>query len=395
MSNLFDYLQWRGDLRFYQDPVNDIDVLIFALLSYIPLKGIVPGCQTNQSISLKIVSERYFSKDGKSEKENLNLNPTSSVTFDSELERLLFEVAKYPRFSRVFLSNYEENTDFIIGEQFGVVTFTLKDVFDLKVIAFRGTDNSLIGWKEDCQLAYMEQTHAQESARKYVDRTLGFFSRKAILCGHSKGGNLAMYAGLTAASLQQKNILKVLNFDGPGFDFTIQDRQKFDQHAEKITSYLPTESVVGMLLEPIGNREILSSTSRLMNQHNAFFWQLEGRSFISAELSSISTFIDKTIKTWLAEKTLEERKTFVEALFDILGASDGAVVLTPSPENLKVINKVVTKYADLNPEARSVLTQFFVSLTGQITNQTKMTLSATINEKFPRKKEKETSSDPA
>lgn len=387
MSNLFDYLQWRGDLRFYQDPVNDIDVLIFALLSYIPLKGIVPDSQTNQTVSLKNVSQLYFSKGDKSLRENPNLNPTSSSTFDSELEKLLFEAARYPRFERVHLSNYEENTDFVIGEQFGAVTFTIKDVFDLKVIAFRGTDNSLIGWKEDCQLAYMEQTHAQESARNYVERTLGLFSRKAILCGHSKGGNLAMYAGLTASSTQQNKIIKVLNFDGPGFDFTIQDRGRFDQHADKVTSFLPEESVVGMLLEPIGQRKVLTSTSRLMNQHNAFFWQIEGKAFLPTELSSSSTFIDQTIKTWLSEKTIEERKTFVEALFDILGASDGAVLLSPSPENLKVINKIYSKYADLDPESRSVLTQFFASLTSQITSQTKKKLSETISEKFPKKSE--------
>ena len=203
MGKISDYLLWRGDLRFSHDPLNDIDALIFALLSYLPYKGIVPGIETGQDISLKEASALYFSKAPVLKTELSNIAPSASETFDSELERLLFRVAQCSRFAGVRLSKYAENTDFVIGRQFGAVTFTMDTLEGKKVVAFRGTDNSLIGWKEDFQLAYLEQTPAQESAKEYLEQSIGIFSSKVIVCGHSKGGNLALYAGLKVSSARQ------------------------------------------------------------------------------------------------------------------------------------------------------------------------------------------------
>ena len=102
------------------------------------------------------------------------------------------KTANSPRFEDIQLSRYEENTDFVVGQQFGAVTFTIPNIKQEKVVAFRGTDNSLIGWQEDFEMAYMEEIPAQESAYKYLERVIGLFSSKVTVCGHSKGGNLAV-----------------------------------------------------------------------------------------------------------------------------------------------------------------------------------------------------------
>lgn len=385
MGKISDYLLWRGDLRFSHDPINDIDALIFALLSYLPYKGIVPGIETGRDISLKEAAALYFSKESGLKEELSNITPSASETFDSELERLLSQAAQCRRFAGVRLSRYAENTDFVIGRQFGALTFTVDTLEGRKVVAFRGTDNSLIGWKEDFQLAYLEQTPAQESAKAYLEQTIGIFSSKVIVCGHSKGGNLALFGGLKASSARQNKIAKIINFDGPGFDFSVNDRDLFLRYESKVTNYLPEESLVGMLLEPVGERTIISSSTRLMNQHNAFNWDLEGTDFISGTLSSSSTFIDQTIKTWLTEISLPERKILIEAMFDLFGASEGAVLPTATQEKFKDINKVLVKYANLDSKTKSLLTQLFISLTTQLTNQTKISLTSTVKEILPKK----------
>jgi hypothetical protein len=216
-----EYLSWRGDLNFFKDPFNDVDALIFALLSYLPFKDIVPGVESNNEISLRETSDRFFSEAKSSKPKSSNINPTASPSLDTELLELLRKAASCPRFADVRLSKYEENMDFVVGRQFGAITFTLPDAKRQKVVAFRGTDNSMIGWKEDFEIAYMEQVPAQESASQYLERAIGFLSGKVTVCGHSKGGNLAMYACSQLNAMRRRKLSKILNFDGPGFDFSV------------------------------------------------------------------------------------------------------------------------------------------------------------------------------
>ena len=252
--------------------------------------------------------------------------PQPSSSFDSEIEVLFKKAASCPRFEEIRLSRYEENTDFVVGRQFAAVTFTLHHPEHKKVIAFRGTDNSVVGWKEDFELAYMEQIPAQESACKYLERTIGIFSSQFIVCGHSKGGNLAMYAGSHLNAARQSRLTKIINFDGPGFDFSIVQRDPFLQYEHKIINYVPEESMVGLLLDSVGKRTVVSSAARFVFQHNALNWEVEGTKFVQGSLSKNAKLLEHTLKTWLTEISISEREMFLEALFDILGASEGNVI---------------------------------------------------------------------
>lgn len=387
MGNIKDYLRWRGNLSFSQDPFNDVDALVFALISYLPYKQIVPGVESNKDISLHETCTEYFSQKSKTPKATTNINPSASASFDTELEDLLHLVANSPRFRIVRLSKYEENTDFIVGRQFGALTYTLNGPGHFKVIAFRGTDNSLIGWKEDFQLAYLAQTPAQESARKYLNKSVGLFSDNVFICGHSKGGNLALYAGVNIRPLFRRKIKKIINFDGPGFDFSVNDQTLFAKSEKKIINYLPEKSTVGMLLEPVGNRYFVSSSGQFINQHNAFNWNIEKTEFVPGKLSNISITIDQILKSWLTEVSLSERETFIDALFDVLGASEGTVIPSSASEGIKEINKILVKYADLDSQTKSLLTQLFISLTSQLTSQTKINITTAMKVILPPKKQ--------
>ena len=380
MGKVLDYLEWRGDLRFSKDPVNVIDILLLSLLSYLPFKGIIPGIESNDDISLKETSDQYFSKISIARDMPSAFNPTASTSFDAELVKLLKFSATCPRFEEIRLSKYDENIDFVIGRQFGALTFKLNNNDFDKIVAFRGTDNSLIGWKEDFELAYLEQIPAQEYACTYLERTIGGLLSSFTVCGHSKGGNLAVYAGSHLNPLRQGRIKKIINFDGPGFDFSVMKRSSFTYKENQVYNYIPEESMVGLLLNPLGKRTVVSSSARLINQHNALNWKVERTKFVPGKLTNTAKILEQTLQTWLTEISLSERKLFLEALFDILGASEGAAITYDPQENLKAMKNILSKYSKLNIKTKALLAQVFFSLS----NQTRKTITIAIKEKLPR-----------
>lgn len=380
MGKTLDYLQWRGDLSFSKDPLNDIDILILALLSYLPFKDIVPGIGSKKDISLKDAADQYFARISSMGENSSKINITPLSSFNTNAELLLKNAAGCPRFEDVRVSNYDENTDFVIGRQFTALTFMINDFEHTRIVAFRGTDNSVVGWKEDFELAYMEQIPAHESACQYLARTIGLLSGRFIVCGHSKGGNLAVYAGTHLNPIQQLKLKKMVNFDGPGFDFSIVQREPFSKYEHKVTNYLPEDSMVGLLLEPVGNRKIVSSSERFINQHNAFNWDVERARFVFGELSESALLMEQTLKTWLTDITIEDREIFLEALFDILGASEGKLIKTDPQESLRDYKNILVKYSKIDQNTKALLSHVFDSLTVQA----RKTLSESIKEKLPR-----------
>jgi hypothetical protein len=380
MGKTLDYIQWRGDLNFSKDPLNDIDILILALLSYLPFKDIVPGIESNKDISLKDAANQYFAKYSGTGENSSKINITILSSFNSDAELLLKNAAGCPRFESVRLSKYDENTDFVIGRQFTAVTFTIQDFERTKVVSFRGTDNSVVGWKEDFELAYMEQIPAHESACSYLARTIGILSGRFIIFGHSKGGNLAVYAGSHLNPIQQLKLKKIINFDGPGFNFSIVQRNPFSRCEHKVTNYLPEDSMVGMLLEPVGKREIVSSSDRFINQHNAFNWDVDRSRFIFGNLSESAILMEQILRTWLTEISIADREIFLEALFDILGASEGKMIKTDPQESLREYKNILVKYSKIDQKTKTLLSHVFDSLT----TEARRTLSESIKEKLPR-----------
>jgi dihydrofolate reductase len=133
-----------------------------------------------------------------------------------------------------------------------------------------------------------------------------------------------------------------------------------------------------MLLEPIGKRTVISSAARGINQHNALNWRVEQSKFMPGSMSTMTKLLEQTLETWLADFPLAKRQLFGEALFDILGASEGRTI--DPRESLKDLKNILTKYSKLDNETKALLTDVFSSLTAR----TKDTLSATIMENLPK-----------
>lgn len=359
MANLFDYLQWRGDLTFYQAPVNPVDTLIFSALSYISFGGSVEH-MPEVPISLKDAAEEFFLLPDHSER--------CRVKTDLDL---LKAAAATRRFSGIMLLQYrsilvpEEET------QFAAITYLLDD--NSGVIAFRGTDYSLVGWKEDFNMTFRETIPAQRLAQAYAAEIGSKYIMPLRMCGHSKGGNLAVFASVKAEESIRKRIISVYNHDGPGFtDFVMSD-PAYKELAPRIRTVVPQSSVIGMLLEHEEPYTIIRSKQIGLLQHDPYSWDVMGPDFIpKEEITANSRFLDQTIKTWLAELTMEERNEIVDTVYDLLTVSGADNVFDLlHPKNIRASLKTLTTQGKI----RRLLSDEFMNLI-EAAKKTQMSLDA-------------------
>ena len=306
MGTMFDYIQWRGDLTFTQDPPNCVDALIFSTLSYIGYGGLVES-QPEQSVLLRDAAALFFTME----------NVENKVRVEKDLE-LLRKAAECTRFGYTKIVRYR---DVLIPEQetqFAAMTFLLDD--GTAFLAFRGTDYSLVGWKEDFNMSFRQTVPAQLLAQQYVREVAAEYAMPMRLGGHSKGGNLAVFAAARVGPLLQKQILEVYNHDGPGFTQYMMGDPGYLAMVPRIRTYIPESSVIGMLLEHEESYVVVKSRSVSLLQHDPYSWEILGRGFITAEdISEDSRFLDAAIKTWFAEMTDQERGRLVDVLFTLLG----------------------------------------------------------------------------
>ena len=305
MADMLDYLAWRGDIEFTQMPVNPVDALIFSTLSYIDFKDIVPD-NPMQSVSMAEAAAGLFSLS----------EPLNRTRVKKDLE-LLEAVARSARFDNIRLSFYrsilipEEDT------QFAAVTIFLED--GSAYIAFRGTDNTLTGWKEDFNMTFQPDIPAQRLALEYVQEFTAAHPIPIWMGGHSKGGNLSVYAAAKCGELLQMRIVEVHNQDGPGFSEAMMNDPGYRAILPKLRSYVPQSSVIGLLLEHEEPHTIIKSNQIGIMQHDPYSWQILGSNFIQEEeLTSDSRFLDRTFKNWLSQMTNEERSEFFDTVFGLL-----------------------------------------------------------------------------
>ena len=305
MTNMMDYIAWRGDIRFFQLGMNDVDAMIFSELSYIRYDGLVPE-DVYGAIPLETVAKTILAEP----------EPIKRCRIEKDLQ-LLEAVANSPRFSKVSLSFYRDV--FVPAEetQFSAVSFLLDD--GSAFLAFRGTDGTLVGWKEDFNMAFQQNIPAQRLAQEYVQRFAAANPMPLRLGGHSKGGNLAVYAGAKCGNLVQTRILAVYNFDGPGFMQTMLAEPGYQQILPRIKTLLPQFSVFGMMLERQEDYKVIQSDGVGLLQHEPYTWQVLGKTFVPAEgVTESARFLDRTLTNWLEGMTNAERSEFFEGLFSLL-----------------------------------------------------------------------------
>ena len=314
MPNIQDYVLWRGDLPIRQVPLCDVDALLLSYLSYMRYDGVVGDSFEGEGVRLADAAQELLDRNER-DKTPLAYNV-------KEDRKLLAALMQSARFADMRLVGYVNRVDDKVEEQFSGVTFLIED--GSSFVAFRGTDDAMVGWKEDFNMSFETQVPAQRDAAAYVEKAAAALKRPMRVGGHSKGGNLAAYAGMFVSDETREWIRTVYNFDGPGFNEATISSPDFGKVDMRIRTFVPQSSMVGILMWHREPFTIVRSDGVGVFQHDAYTWQIMGGSFLTlSERTGHSHFADDTIKHWLEELTPEMRRQAIDGIYSVLCASEG------------------------------------------------------------------------
>ncbi len=311
MANIIDYLSWRGDVPLHAIPFNDVDNLILSEFSYLLLEHAMPA---SGEMTVRELQEAL--KD----------RPDAFFYIERENNRLLLKLmAEGERFANARLLLYRYETDEVKEEQFAAVTLMLSD--GTMFISYRGTDNTIVGWKEDFNMTFACPVPAQVDALAYLLEAAKLLPGPIRMGGHSKGGNLAVYAAAHAPDHVQDRILQVYSNDGPGMDEETFGSPGYARVVPRLRSIVPQSSVIGILLQHPEDYMVVRSNAFGIFQHNPFSWQVQRTGFEVIEaLQPGSRHLDQVMKTWLKNMDHKERMTVVDTMFTVLSATKAATV---------------------------------------------------------------------
>lgn len=366
MSNILDYLAWRGDLPLTRDPFNTIDALLLSSLSYVDFAGVVPGIGGGR-ITVEEAAIRFFEMHSEAELEN----DKSFINFGPVLLKAL---AASDRFKDAYLLNFIDDTDISRGIQFAAVEIDTSD--GIPFISFRGTDDTIIGWKEDFNLSFMT-VPAETEAADYLKKVMAARTDKYRIGGHSKGGHLAIYAVMAAPDDLSDRALDIFSFDGPGFNHEVMESEHFMTIQPKITKVIPESSIVGRLLCNTTDPIVVKSNELGIMQHLPLSWQLEGKEFETCDFTDkISDLFDDTMTTWLGEMDFEARKVFVDELFSVFEASGCETLTAMTKVGLKGSKAMIERMRqirnDSGAKVKTLVKMFFINfnvLSGSIAKE--------------------------
>ena len=344
MPNINDYLKWRGDLTFSESPLNEIDNMILSRFSYLPFNKVnIKEKETIGSIVKRLTKfgvEEFNIEGDKPLVDNLN---------------------NCIRFKDLVLTDYVENTDLKLEEQFAAITIHLND--KEMYVSFCGTDNTLVGWKEDFNLSFMQNIPAQLAGVKYLKAIANKYDKKIYVGGHSKGGNVAVYAAVFSGKEVQNKIINVTNHDGPGFDETIIGTPEYKALLDRIYTYIPQSSIIGRLLEHEEKYKIVKSIEKGIMQHDIYSWQVLGSKIIQMkEVTNGSELINRTIKNWLKETTPEQRKNVIDILYNVIESTNAVTMREISSARMKNMAKMLKSYKNVDEKDRKMINKVFVGL---------------------------------
>ena len=357
MGNLLDYLAWRGDLPFSRDPFNSIDACLLSSLSYIDFTDIVPG-KGQGKVTMREAAKQFFKLHSEEELSN----DKSFINFCPSILRAL---ANSERYKGAMLSNFVDDTDIGREIQFGALEIETSD--GIAFISFRGTDDRIIGWKEDFNLSYMT-VPAETEAVLYMQEVMGGRTQEIRMGGHSKGGHLAIYAATQTLPEITHRIKKIYSFDGPGFGFNkeILETPEFTFIEQKIEKYIPQTSIVGRLLTSSVNPVVIKSNELGIMQHNPLSWEVEGKEFYKlASTDKVSDTFEETLTSWLDEMSPIQRKVFVDDLFSVFEASGAETMSSMTKVGIRGTKAMITRLREINDSGGKVKTLvklFFVNL---------------------------------
>ena len=339
MSNVIDYLAWRGDIPFSASPWNEVDGLLCAVLSYLNFHGL----QDHRGWTLR-------------EAKRIDLLIEAQGNSFGPRKKMFESMAETVRFGECRMHHFIALTDEDVSMQFSAMCVDLPD--DTMAVVFRGTDNTLIGWREDFNMSYQTRVPAQQAAAYYLTKAAKLSDRPIRLIGHSKGGNLAVYAAASVSEGIQDRIESIWSYDGPGMNLEIARSEGFAGIRDKIRSYIPQTSIIGLLMEYYKPYTVVHSTAKGIEQHDPMSWQVYGIHF--EEMDSIDRTASVTCETlheMLANSTPEQRGAFVDTLFRLADNTNATRMSDILNEKFRSLVKMAGGRKELDPETRRVFSR--------------------------------------
>lgn len=295
MTNFLTYLK-EYHLSFSTSPLNEVDSLIFSSLAYLHFTSI------SGKTKIKDLTSSNFNNIVRNKKNNLTL---------------LKAVIDNKRYQDVEIIFPTEDTNKELEKQFAAVTFLLPD--NKMYLAFRGTDSTLIGWEEDFNMAFMLPVPSQQAALDYTKKITKLIPRAFYLGGHSKGGNLAVYAASLIENSLTSRLLKIYSHDGPGFLEEFLQESNYLKIKSKLEKTVPSSSIIGMLLFANEQYKIIKSSNKGILEHDQFSWEVVDNHFITLKkLTDGTAYTNKVINEWISSLSKEERLIFIDTLFEVL-----------------------------------------------------------------------------
>lgn len=349
MPTILDHVRLVGEEDLSRRPFDALDALVLSQVVYMPMEGLTPvEGQCTLARLWDFLEEEGADRD---------FDPFQRKRF-----QLVGECAKQPRYAQWMIHSYVNHIDTQQETQFAAACFKLPD--DHTVISFRGTDWSLAGWKEDLNMSFMT-VPAQQDAVEYVQREAARTGDRLTLVGHSKGGNLSVYAAIQVPSTTQMRLHRVYSFDGPGVDAPTLHSEGFQRVCKRVESYIPQSSVVGMLLYHQPVYTVVRSASLGILQHDALTWQVKKGAFVELEnLDSVGKLTDETLHAWLAEMNCEDRRLLVDTLYQVMAASQEETITGIVEDWQGSALRMLEALREVDPSVRKSVRKMIRSLFG-------------------------------
>lgn len=338
INTIQDYLRWRGDLSLAVDTFNEVDSVILSMICFMDFAGIVPAPGESGTVMLRDAMERF---DRMPEK-----NRRFGIIIPNDTLELAQQAAQSVRFGDAELFAFQNIIDETREMQFAAMTFRLSD--GTLFAAFRGTDDTIVGWKEDFNMTFMSHVPAQDEAARYLNWVALQYPGGIRTGGHSKGGNLAIWSVVHAGPNVQSRVIRAYSNDGPGFSKAMLESPEYHMMRDKCITFVPQSSLVGMLMEHDENYQIIRSAQTGLLQHDPFSWDVERNHYTYlTERSAFGEHSDAAMRIWINSMSAEEKQTLVRDLFAVL-ESTGAKTLTELTEGglkyLSIMRKTIAGY---------------------------------------------------
>lgn len=306
MPNILDHAKEAGAWSLDERPFDALDALIASQLVYMPLEGF---WRADTRCTLREAAAFLVS----------GVDPEGLDVFQKKRYALFVECASQPRYADWQLSGYVNDVDIEREMQFCACCYDLPD--GQRCVAFRGTDITVAGWKEDLNMALMT-VPSQRASVAYTERAAAGALGGLCLTGHSKGGNLAVYAAANVQLQAQRRVRRVYSFDGPGLDEEAMESEGYRRVAARVESFIPQSSVVGLLLSYHPAYTVVRSTALGLLQHDAMTWQIRDGAFVRLEEVDMSARVaEEAIHNWLSRMSHQERSRLVTAIGQVISAT--------------------------------------------------------------------------